>query len=203
MRVSLEFGLRHLGPTGEPFEGYVARLLAAFGYRTELAARRAGRTVEHEIDIVAEREDRTLFCECKLRTKPDARVDLGTVLAAFGRAADLGALGDGPVQAWLITNARFTDDAEAFALGSGLHLLGWDQPPDSDLPSRIDEVGRYPITALPHLPDAAARRLVAAGIVDTDALLAAPQRLEDSGVLPARIAQILAEAKSVRARDTD
>ncbi|MDA0932600.1 MAG: restriction endonuclease [Planctomycetota bacterium] len=194
VRAGLEEGLRRLGPVGRPFEILVARLLSADGFRTTISARRRGRLVEHEIDVLAERPGRVLFCECKLRTKPRSPIALPVALAAYGRAVDLDAVGDGPNQTWLVTNARFTADARTFARGMGIQLLGWGEPEEGGLERAIEESGLFPITALPHLPRSVARTLLVAGIVDTSQLLAAPDAIE----MPARqAAHVLAEAASV------
>lgn len=198
VRALLSTGLRELGPEGGTFEQFVARVLARLGFETEVRATREGRCVRHEIDVLARRPGHTLLCECKLRTRAAARIELPVVLAAYGRAADLGALGDGPTRACLVTNARFTDDARAFATGMGLRLCGWEHPEGQDFRAWVEAAGTFPVTALPHLPPTAARALIQAGICDTDSLLEQPEALAASGVLPGRAARILTEARAAR-----
>lgn len=194
VQAGLEAGLRRLGPAGGRFEILVARLLGSWGFRTEVGATRRGKLVEHEIDVLAERPGQALFCECKLRTKPLAAIALPVALAAYGRAVDLDAVGDGATQTWLVTNARFTADARTFARGMGIHLLGWGEPEDGGLEHAIAESGLFPITALPHLPRHLARSLLGQGIVDTAHLLATPDAID---LPPRQAARVIAEAESV------
>jgi hypothetical protein len=200
VRALLGEGMRELGPAGLAFESFVARLFAGLGYQTRVRVCRPGRFVAHEVDVLAETADRTWLCECKLRTKPGARIELPVVLAAYGRAADLGGLGAGPTRSLLVTNARFTADARAFADGMGLGLLGWDHPVADDLQRLVEQTGRFPVTALPHLPLQSAARLVAAGIVDTVALMERSGALEEAGVARGRVARVLGQAAAVSTR---
>lgn len=53
-RYSLRDGLAKLGPGGFNFEVYLAALLRAEGYKTDLPDEFMGHCVRHEIDVVAE-----------------------------------------------------------------------------------------------------------------------------------------------------
>ncbi|MGC8817726.1 MAG: ATP cone domain-containing protein [Candidatus Hadarchaeum sp.] len=104
MRYDLKGAIMRLGPTGYPFENFVARVLGEYGYRTKLRAIVEGRYLRHEIDIIAERmEGRKVRCmvECKFHNQPGGVVDAKDVLYTY---------------------ARFLDLNEGSTLGKGLHF---------------------------------------------------------------------------------
>jgi hypothetical protein len=65
MRYSLKEAIFALGPSGYSFEKYVAKILAARGYRTEVGKAIKGHCVSHEVDVVAYRDDSCYIVECK------------------------------------------------------------------------------------------------------------------------------------------
>src|SRR5664279_1454910 len=54
-RYSLKEAIMMLGPTGYPFEDFVAKILQAFGYETKVRQILNGKCVTHEIDVIAEK----------------------------------------------------------------------------------------------------------------------------------------------------
>ncbi|HAD97890.1 MAG TPA: ATPase, partial [Cryomorphaceae bacterium] len=52
-RYNLKKALLQLGPTGFPFELYVAELLKAKGYETRTGQIVQGNCVQHEVDVIA------------------------------------------------------------------------------------------------------------------------------------------------------
>src|SRR5664279_1416804 len=52
---SLKEAIMMLGPTGYPFEDFVAKILQAFGYTTKVRQILNGKCVTHEIDVIAEK----------------------------------------------------------------------------------------------------------------------------------------------------
>ena len=45
-----------LGPTGYPFEDYVAEILKTEGYQTQVRQVLEGNCVSHEIDVIAQKK---------------------------------------------------------------------------------------------------------------------------------------------------
>jgi hypothetical protein len=58
MRYSLKKAIYALGPTGYPFEKYVARILKSYGYGVEVNRIITGYCVTHEVDVLASKDER-------------------------------------------------------------------------------------------------------------------------------------------------
>jgi hypothetical protein len=162
-RYSLQRAIQELGPSGFPFERFVASLWEHEGYDVRLGVRLQGRLVRHEVDIDAERGRTRLLCECKFRALNDGKVDIKIAMYVYARARDL--LPTGFRQFWLVTNGRFTKDALVYGSGVGLRLLSWDHPKGDSLRERIDRSGLHPLTVLTSLHKDECQRLLRKGHV--------------------------------------
>ncbi len=69
-RYSLKESIMLLGPTGYPFEDFVAKLLQADGYSTKVRQILSGECVTHEIDVIASKNGRTAMIEAKFHNNP-------------------------------------------------------------------------------------------------------------------------------------
>jgi peptidoglycan/xylan/chitin deacetylase (PgdA/CDA1 family) len=67
----------------------------------------------------------------------------------------------------LITNTKFTEQAEIYAACIGLTLLSWDYPERGNLRELIEETGVHPLPCVTTLSGAQKRRLMEQGIVLT------------------------------------
>src|SRR6476659_4186695 len=56
-KYKLKRDITELGPTGFPFEKYVAAIFEKQGYRVETGVMAEGHCVKHEIDVIAKRND--------------------------------------------------------------------------------------------------------------------------------------------------
>lgn len=156
--VACRYGLRDallkLGPEGFYFEQYLAALLAHQGYRTELPDEYQGSCVQHEVDVVAEKDGRQYAIEAKFRNTTKDTVHLKDVMASYARYLDLldgAALQLCPrfAQFWIVTNSTFSPRAATFGRCKGMPLIGWHHPTrETGLASMIDRSGRYPVTVL-------------------------------------------------------
>src|SRR3972149_11856542 len=54
-RYNLKKAIMELGPTGFPFERFVAGILAAYGYQVEVDQTIEGKCATHEIDVMAQK----------------------------------------------------------------------------------------------------------------------------------------------------
>ncbi len=194
-RWNLRRALLELGPSGFPFERFVAEVFAAEGYRTAIGVRLQGRFIGHEIDVVAERRSDRALCECKFVTRDHGKIDAKTAMYVYGRAVDLAATA-GHTRFWLVTNGRFTVDASRFGIGMGLRLLGWDFPAREGLRERIERAGVMPISALVSLPKPARTALMRGGYVLCRDLVDEPGLLERFGVSAAQRERVIAEARA-------
>lgn len=154
----LKYGIKKaifdLGPSGYPFEKYVARMFDGLGYRTEVGKTVQGFCVKHEVDIIARKERECHLVECKFHLNGGAASDVKTALYVWARFQDIGRAwqtrtgGEALGKCWLVTNTRFTSDALQFADCMNLKAVGWKAPRGESLESLIDKEKLYPVTIL-------------------------------------------------------
>lgn len=170
-RYSLRRALFGLGPTGFPFERFLARLFEHDGYTTTTGSIITGRCASHEIDVAAYREDHSFVGEAKFHARPGTKTDLQVAMYAYARLLDLRdariCTDDicGIKEFWLITNTKFTRTAEDYASCAGITLLSWDYPRRDNLHDRIERAGIYPITVLQSLTQQEISRLLANDVI--------------------------------------
>lgn len=159
LKFSLRDAMRKLGPTGFPFEKFIGRVLEKTGWLVKLNQIVKGKCVEHEIDCLSEKEDKTVFylVECKYRNLASDIVDTQNILTLYAKFLDITSKNSflsgfkGEVKALLATNAKFTSRAIKYANCVGVDLLGWNYPLNQGLGRLLDQNKLYPITILPSL----------------------------------------------------
>ncbi len=177
-RYSLRRALLGLGPTGFPFELFLAKLFEADGYKTQTGIILNGHCAPHEIDIAAYKSDHSFIGEAKFHSRPGIKTDLQVAMYSYARLLDLRdqqiCQEDicGIKEFWLITNTKFTTTAEDYAHCAGVHMLSWDYPRNNNLHDRIQRAGIYPITVLQSLAPAQRQSLIASGVITCQDLLA-------------------------------
>ncbi|MEZ5083884.1 MAG: restriction endonuclease [Bacteroidales bacterium] len=151
----LKKAIFELGPTGYPFERFVGELLKHQGYKVEIGKIVQGHCVQHEVDVIAEKDDRKYMIECKFHQEPSKKSDVKVSLYIQSRFLDIEKEWKKQAkehlrfhQGWIVTNTRFTEDAMQFGKCAGLNLISWDYPSKGSLKERIDMAGLHPITAL-------------------------------------------------------
>lgn len=199
-RYSLRRALFEFGPTGHPFEDFVAELFRKEGWTVEWRRLIPGKCVPHEVDVYAKRGNEHLAAELKYHNDPNYKTDVKTALYVKARFDDIWQCDprDGttcPIdRGMLITNTKFTSQAVQFASCSGIELLGWSYPVEGNLYDRIVAAGMYPVTALTTLRKAEKRLLVDQGIVTAGQLRERRDALRLLALSPERIGAIIAEA---------
>ena len=171
-RYNLRLAIMQLGPTGFPFERYVATVLQHQGYTTEVDKIIRGACVNHEVDIVAHKGKTHIMIEWKFHNKRGARSDVKTALYVWARYQDIlegweksKKDTDKFHEGWLVTNTKVTTDAEQFAKCRGLKIVSWYRPFHHSLKDMIVSSGLWPITCLSTLPQESKQKLVAQGTV--------------------------------------
>ncbi len=202
-RYSLRRALFNLGPTGFPFEQYLARLFTALGYTTAVGNTIAGHCAVHEIDVAAYRPEHTFVAEAKFHARAGTKSDLQVVMYCYARLLDLR---DARVcsedycgikEFWVITNTKFTSAAERYGSCVGLKLLSWDYPKRDNLHDLIQRLGMYPITVLSSLTPTQVATLIAHNILVCQDLVEKPHILRHLHLPERRQERILAEALQV------
>lgn len=196
---SLKRALFEFGPSGFPFETYLGELFKMEGFadiRTDQIVR--GGCVEHEVDVVMNKERIHYYVEAKFHNTPALKTDLKVVLYVKARIDDLKtAMKDFPIVGYVVTNTKFTDKAVQYASCEGLELLSWDYPHKQNLHTKIEQSKLYPITALTGISKHEKVALLGQKVVlcrdlqeHTDALLSA-------GVTSKRLEHVLQEAATL------
>ncbi len=170
-RYSLRRALFGLGPTGFPFERFLARLFAADGYTTKTGIILQGHCAPHEIDVAAYNATSSFIGEAKFHARPGIKTDLQVAMYSYARLLDLKGTticSDsvcGVAEFWLITNTKFTSTAEHYAECVGIKMLSWDYPRHNNLHDRIQRAQVYPITVMQSLTSSQIATLITYDII--------------------------------------
>ena len=201
---SLKRALMQLGPSGFPFEKFIAEMLLAEGYRTSTGVIIQGECVEHEVDVVAEKSGERIMVEAKFHNQPDTKSDVKVALYVHARFEDIkkrlghSAAGMGVfTKAWLITNTSFTTQAIQYANCAGLSLTGWNYPKGHTLQDLVQRTQTHPITCLTSLSDHHKNELLQNGVVLCRDILRDPLPLTKMGMNRSAIANVITEGESL------
>ncbi|OGZ07866.1 MAG: ATPase, partial [Candidatus Lloydbacteria bacterium RIFCSPHIGHO2_02_FULL_50_11] len=202
-QYSLRRAIAQLGPSGFPFERFVAKILNARGYHTKVGQIVRGFCIAHEVDVTAEKNDERILVEAKFHNSPEIRSDVKVALYVSARFADIEKRlaeeepGERFTHAWLITNTHFTSQAIQYGSCSGLSLTGWNYPKGNTLQDIVQETQTHPITCLTTLTPAHKSQLLNEGVVLCQDILKDPAPLARIGINKTRIASVLKEGEQV------
>jgi hypothetical protein len=212
---NLKQALMNLGPTGYPFERYIAAVLEFMGYETKVSQMVLGKCVSHEVDVIAEKDLSSgrrgkYMIECKFHNQQGMRSDVKTSLYIHARFQDIlpkwtrefervyTIQKDTKLQsfqAWLITNTKCTTDAIQYAECAGMKVISWEYPEKGNLQKMVEQAGVYPVTALCNLSFAQQRSLLDRGVVLVRDLLNDPEILYELGVSKDAAMEAIGEAE--------
>ncbi len=169
-KFNLKRAIMELGPTGFPFERFVARLMEQYGYTTQADVVLRGACVNHEVDVYAKKDVREYFVECKYHNGVGITTDVKTVLYVKARGDDLREYlrvkqEQRTYEPWIFTNTKFSSDAIAYAACQHIRLTGWGFPQEHNLNIMIEEKKLYPITVLTSLNPQQRKTLLDQGCV--------------------------------------
>ena len=202
-RYSLRRALFNLGPTGFPFEKFLARLFQEQGYNTKTGIIINGKCAPHEIDIAAYKTDHSFVGEAKFHSRPGVKSDLQVAMYSYARLMDLSAQKIchedvcGIKEFWLITNTKFTSTAQDYGNCVGLKMLSWDFPKKNNLHDRIQKAGIYPVTVLQNISASQAETLIARDIILCRDILEHETVLRHLHLSKRKKEALLAEARSL------
>jgi len=179
MRLNLKRAIQLLGPTGFPFEQYVASLWRFYKYDTKTGVMWQGKCVPHEVDVETHKGQDTELIECKYRVQPGGRVDLHDLMASWAYFYDIGLANKNVhIHPLMITNNKLTSEAITYGECMGLNMIGWRYPSDRGLEFIIESNKLYPVTILPSFKGYVAEVLKNKNILMVKDLLAIdPQEL--------------------------
>ncbi len=203
-RYHLKQAIMELGPSGFPFEKFIAEILNVEGYKTMVDKIVQGKCVSHEIDVIAEKDDHLYMIECKYHNQRGKFSDVQIPLYIQSRFKDVEAqwlknpeYKTKTMSGWVVTNTRFSVDAILYGTCAGLTLLGWDYPIKSGLKDRVDRLGLYPVTCLTSLTKVEKQRLLDKKIVLCKEIYNNEPLLEAAGIKNSRIRTVMKEAKQL------
>lgn len=200
LKYSLKRAIMELGPSGFPFEKFIAEIFRFKGYTAETGKIVKGFCVEHEVDVVAWNKDKLIMCEAKFHNDPGVKSDLKIALYVKARFDDLRQmtfkygrerkLDEG----WLITNTKFSSTAiEYGSCQGGLIMVGWNYPPRGNLHDLVLEAKLHPITCLTSLTGREKKFLLSQGLVLCKSVIENPGLLPLMGLSPVKAKKVTEE----------
>jgi hypothetical protein len=145
-RYGLKQAIMDLGPTGYPFEDYIAEILKMEGFNTFVRQVLQGKCINHEIDIVAEKNNLRTMIECKFHNSTGSKTQIHVALYTKARFDDVKEQ-NSLQEALLITNTKITSDVLNYALCSKIKVMSWDYPEKGSLRDLVEKHKLYPITS--------------------------------------------------------
>ncbi len=146
-KYGLRQALSELRPDYHNFEKFVQSLFRLQGYDTKWDQIIQGKCIEHQIDVIASKEQ-TILIECKHHKNPHRFCGLGDILQNWARFMDIRDKTDKYQNICVLTNTKFSAHAMRFAKPKGMMLIGWGHPKNKGLETMIDRKSFYPVTAL-------------------------------------------------------
>ena len=226
-QYNLKQAVMHLGPSGYPFEEFVGELFKSEGYDVKIGQILSGKCVNHEVDVIAYKENYVIVCECKFKnqagSKTDVKVsmyvhsrfrDLAPIIEAqngeFLRQMELGPFNksnqiapdynpDRPInfQGCIVTNAKFTLDAIQYGNCADINLIGWDHEGKNSLIEMIRRSKRMPITLLKTISTNEIHRLLDRGITICRELLKNIDIVDEMGIDRSKKQRLIAELEKI------
>ena len=204
VKYSIRRALLDLGPDGFPFEKFVARIFRLFGYEAVTDQTLQGHCVEHELDVVAWKDDTLAMVEAKFHNEFGLKSDVKVALYVKARFDDLangtftyGGQARKLTERWLVTNTKFTDTAIRYGECRDIQMIGWNYPAERNLHHVIEQNGLHPVTCLSLLSHQEKRDLIGQNVLTCIDIVARPAALSDIGVKGDRAEHVLAEAQLI------
>ena len=171
-QYSLKRAMLELGPSGFPFERFIAAMLKAEGYQTQVGVMVEGQCVTHEVDVIAEEGGERILVEAKYHNSPETKSDVKVALYVHARFEDIRKKieesangGEVFTRPWLITNTSFTSQAIQYAECVGLALSGWNYPKGHTFQDLVLRTQTHPISVLTTLSKSEKNQLLQKGVV--------------------------------------
>ncbi|TDX82807.1 restriction endonuclease [Epilithonimonas xixisoli] len=203
-RYSLKKALLELGPAGFYFEQWISRVFQNIGYKTETGQLIKGHSVTHEADVIAKKDEKTYWVECKFRNAEDTKISVTTPMYVLSRIKDISGIDYNLFETqtkftdgWLITNTYFTKDSVAFSEYYGLRLLSWDFPKNKSIKNLVDQNALYPITCLTTLDGKQKQKLLEKKCVLVKELFNNQNLLDVLNLNQNKKSEVLKEAKEL------
>ncbi len=128
LRYNLPSAISKMGPEGFAFEKFIGEVFESYGYSPVYVGKKiAGKCIKnHEMDIVAFRDNEHVTAELKFHNSRSKKTDLRVALYMKARFEDIesaGYYGDKIPKQMIITNTKFTTNAKNYSSCAGLEAL--------------------------------------------------------------------------------
>ena len=203
-KYKLKMAVMELGPSGYPFEKFVGEILNHQGYTTQVGIVMQGEGITHEVDVFGVKGQKQIMVECKFGNTETKKVDVRVSMYIHSRFRDLrNAWEKNPeykgrhYEGWIVTNSRFTEDAQAYGVHYKMNLVSWGFPRNGNLRQLIEATGLYPVTTLVALTKKEKQKLLSKGLVLCRDIREQGKLLASIGVSPARMKKAFQEIDSL------
>lgn len=204
VKYSIRRALFELGPDGFPFEKFVARIFNSWGYEAITDQALLGTCVEHEMDVVAWKDDELAMAEAKFHNEFGLKSDLKVVLYVKARFDDLadnsfdyGGKKRKLTGRWLFTNTKFSEAAIKYGECQNLKMIGWNYPVKNSLHEIVEQYRLHPITTISSLSHQQRKDLIGRDIVLCYEIVANPGVLHDIGMNDEAVKKVVDEADTI------
>ncbi len=216
LKFSLKRSMLEIGPSGFPFEKFIAHIWQHDGYSAITGQMVYGKCVSHEVDVVAWREDELVMIEAKFHSDAGSRTDLKNALYVKARYDDIDGneyninsfdekctrglstkMSKKLTEGWLITNTYFSDTAITYANCNNLKLMSFDYPEGASLRDKIIEYSLYPVTLLTTLTKEEKNKLIQKDVILCKTLHSQSHILDEIGIEKDRAYVILEEVSTL------
>ncbi|MFT5352210.1 MAG: Holliday junction resolvase [Candidatus Paceibacteria bacterium] len=199
LRYSIRRSVLDLGPSGFPFEKFIAEIFSAKGFTTEVGVTLKGHCADHEVDIIAYNEKELIITEAKFHNKSGIKTDTKTALYIKARFDDLqseefhlGGKKRKMTQGLMVTNTKFTHTARKYVNCVGTYdLISWDYPKKGNLYDLMEETTLHPLTCVAQLSKSNKNELLDRGIVNCRSLRDEREVMKEIGLSDEKIDEII------------
>ncbi len=203
-RYNLKRALMELGPAGYPFEQFVSKLFEQQKFNVVTNQICPGICVDHEVDIIAQKQKKHFMIECKFHNRPGLKTNVKVSLYIQARFEDIKEFWEKDTkhgqefhQAWIVTNTKFTSEAIKYAQCRNMKLMSWAHPRGESLATIIEKFGLHPITALTTLSRRQKRTFLKNDFVLCRDAQKQTGLLKKLGFTPHKIKQLIKEATDI------
>lgn len=205
IRYSLKRSLMELGPTGFPFEKFVAKIFNQLGYECKTGVTIQGHCIDHEVDIFAYNSKEVICMEAKFHNEQHLKSDAKVALYVKARFDDLIGqevkIGDALrkiTKGILVTNTGFTDTVSQYVSCIGtFELMSWSEPRDKSILEYIEKYNLYPVGIIPELTKKEIDLLIEREILTCNDLKNNISSLNSIGIKGSKQAQIIETMDSI------
>jgi len=199
-KYSMKRAVAELGPSGFPFEKFIAEIFKAQGYKTKTGQTLKGACITHEVDVIAENENEFIFVEAKFHNQVGTKSDAKVPMYVKSRIEDLektfyGGLKKEGLRSdpWIITNTKFSKSALEFGSCYGINMVDWNYPKGRCLRELIEDADLHPVTAVVGLNKTEKDALLRQDIVLAKDILHKTKVLKALGITDKRIEEVSRE----------